>query len=114
MCNEVENTENSFMDVNEVVGTDGEEMVTKRVHVMKRGTGWAIKKQGASRASRVYDSKQEAIEAGRRFKRLGYDLVIHKKDGSIQRLEKSQKEPTYRVITDGRKTTVTRRPKTKF
>lgn len=88
---EEDNIENSFKDANEVEDTDREEMVTKRVHVIKRDEGWAIKKEGASRATRIYKSKAEAVEKAQKFKKSGYDLVIHNKDGSIQRWEKSKK-----------------------
>jgi hypothetical protein len=36
----------------------------KRVHVVKRGEKWAIWKQEKSRASRIYNKKEDAIEAG--------------------------------------------------
>ena len=88
---EEDNIENSFKDANEVEDTDKEEMVTKRVHVIKRGEGWGILKEGASRVSRIYKSKRGAVEGARRFKKIGYDLVIHNEDGSIQRWEKSKK-----------------------
>ena len=90
------NTENNFKDGNEVVDTDREEMVVKRVHVIKKDKKWAVKKQGASRAFRVYDSKQEAIENGRKFKGIGYDLIIHNADGTIKKLEKSKPKRTVK------------------
>lgn len=112
MCVDVEgvNTENSFKDDNEIEDTDKEEMVIhKRVHVIKRGEGWGILKEGASRVSRIYRSKREAVEGAQIFKKRGYDLLIHYEDGSIQKWEKSQKKPTYRVVKTKRKVTVTRR-----
>ncbi len=95
MCVDAENTENNFNDENELGDTDKEEMVIhKRVHVIKRDEGWAIKKEGASRATRIYKSKREAVEGAREFKKSGYDVVIHNEDGSIQRWEKSKKKKT--------------------
>ena len=89
---EEKNTESSFKDANELEDTDKKEMVIpKRVHVIKRGEGWGILKEGASRVSRIYKSKRGAVEGARRFKKIGYDLVIHTEDGSIQRWEKSKK-----------------------
>lgn len=89
MCAEIEN---NFKD-----GNNREEMVPQRVHVIKRGEGWGMLKEGTSRVSHVYTTKQEAIEEGREFKELGYDLVIHKKDGSIQRWEKAKKKRTIKT-----------------
>ncbi|MCK4736780.1 MAG: DUF2188 domain-containing protein [Methanophagales archaeon] len=109
MCVDVEgeNTENNFKDENELGDTNKEEMVIhKRVHIIKRDEGWAIKKEGASRAIRIYESKREAVEEARIFKKRGYDLVIHSEDGSVQRWEKSQKRHSYKVITRGVKTTI--------
>jgi hypothetical protein len=68
------------------------ETQNKRVHVIKRDEGWAVKKQGTSRASRIYKSKEDAVEGAQKFKKSGHDLVIHKKDGSIQKWEKSKKD----------------------
>jgi len=67
----------------------GSSPVKKRVHIIKREDGWAIKKMGASRASRVYGSKEEAVKGGQELRRSGHDLVIHNSDGSIQKWEKS-------------------------
>ena len=109
MCVDVEgvNTENSFKDDNEIEDTDKEEMVIhKRVHVIKRGEGWSILKEGASRATRIYKTKREAVEGARIFKKRGYDLIIHKEDGLIQKWEKPQKEHSYKVITKGKKTVI--------
>jgi uncharacterized protein YdaT len=66
-------------------------VIKKRAHVIKRENGWAIKKQGASRASRVFQSKEEAVKDAQKLKRSGHDLVIHNRDGSIQRWERSVK-----------------------
>jgi hypothetical protein len=62
----------------------------KRVHVIKRANNWALIKQGAFRAIRLYSSKQEAVKNARKFRKEGYDLVIHKKDGSVQKWEESE------------------------
>ena len=97
MCAEAENIKNIFKDNNKREDTDREEMVSQRVHVIKRGEGWGMLKEGTSRVSYVYTTKQEAIEEGREFKELGYDLVIHKKDGSIQRWEKAKKKRTIKT-----------------
>jgi uncharacterized protein YdaT len=63
----------------------------RMIHVIKRQGSWAVKKHGASRASRIYDSKEEAIQGARELRDSDFDLVIHKSDGSIQRWERSAK-----------------------
>lgn len=62
-----------------------------RAHIVKRETGWAVKKEGASRAVKLYSTKDEAVKGAQKLKKSGSDLVIHKKDGSIEKWEKSKK-----------------------
>ena len=64
---------------------------SKRVHIISRDNGWAVKKEGASRASRIYENKETAVENAKKLRRTGHDVVVHKKDGSIQKWEKSEK-----------------------
>jgi len=56
------------------------------VHIMKRGGGWAIRIHGAKRASRLFESKEEAVKiATEKFKKIGHDLVIHRNDGTVEK-----------------------------
>lgn len=61
----------------------------KRVHIIKRTDGWVVKKEGAERASRKYGTKQEAVKSAKTYREKGHDLVIHKKDGTIEKWSKS-------------------------
>jgi hypothetical protein len=64
--------------------------VTKQrtYHVMTRiGGGWSVRKEGASRPTGTYDSKEQAIRRARQVARSGGgDVVIHKRDGLVQEL----------------------------
>lgn len=64
---------------------------SKRVHIISREDGWAIKKQGASRASKIYQNKETAIKNAQKMRKTGHDVIVHKKDGSIQKWEKPKK-----------------------
>jgi len=64
---------------------------SKRVHIISRKDGWAVKKQGASRASKIYQKKETAIKGAQKLRKTGHDVIVHKKDGSIQRWKKSKK-----------------------
>ena len=55
---------------------------SKKVHVISRNGGWAVKKEGNSRASKIYSTK-DATVTGARSSSKGSDVVVHKKDGSI-------------------------------
>jgi hypothetical protein len=59
-----------------------------RVHVIKRGTHWAVLKEGAKRASRLTKSKQTAISHASKVAGAGV-VVVHKADGSIERWDKA-------------------------
>ena len=47
--------------------------------------GWAVRKGGSLRATRIFDSQYGAVRYARRLSRsLGAELYIHKRDGTIQ------------------------------
>lgn len=60
-----------------------------RIHVIKRSDGWVLKKDGAERASRKYPTKEEAIDSARLYRLKGYDVVVHRADGSVEKWSKS-------------------------
>ncbi|RYY39516.1 MAG: DUF2188 domain-containing protein [Chitinophagaceae bacterium] len=54
-------------------------------HVVPSSSGWAVKKSGASKASRSFDTKEKAVQYGRELsKNEKTELYIHKKNGMIQ------------------------------
>lgn len=60
-------------------------MTKKNVHVVKHPEGWAAKREGADRASKVAQTQQEAIDAARRITQREHgELVIHGRDGKIR------------------------------
>lgn len=60
-------------------------MSVKGQHVAPRGGKWSVRKAGASRASGVYETQEEAIEHGRRIARnQRTELYIHGTDGKIR------------------------------
>jgi hypothetical protein len=54
-----------------------------RVHVVPSKDGWAVKKEGAARASVVSSTKTGALKAANNIK-SAERIVVHKKDGTIQ------------------------------
>ncbi len=53
--------------------------------VSKRSDGWAHKREGASRAAKVYPTQREAADAARdAAKRGGGELFIKGRDGKIR------------------------------
>ncbi len=55
-------------------------------HVTPHDDGWAVEKEGASKASSVHDTQDEAIKAARGYSEHqgGGELNIHGKDGKIR------------------------------
>jgi hypothetical protein len=60
-------------------------MSRKAHHVVPSPTGgWEVKRSGSKKVDLRTDSKQEAIDAGRKISRNeGTEFVIHGKDGQI-------------------------------
>jgi Uncharacterized protein conserved in bacteria (DUF2188) len=59
-------------------------MIKNSRHVVPRQEGWAVKKSGASRASRVFDTQEDAIKYGRsQAKKESGVLYVHRRDGTI-------------------------------
>ena len=57
--------------------------------------GWNVKKGGATRASKHFDNKQDAIGSAREISRKqGTELVIHNKDGTIDRKVSQDHNPS--------------------
>lgn len=60
-------------------------MEKKNAHVVPREDGWAVKREGASRASKTFDTKADAIKYGReQAKNSKGELFIHGRDGTIR------------------------------
>ncbi len=60
-------------------------MSLKGQYVVPRGKRWAVRKAGAERVTRHFDTQQEALEAARRIVRnQGGDIFIFGQDGRIQ------------------------------
>ena len=71
-------------------------MSRKEHHVVpnsERG-GWDVKREKALRASGHFETKQQAIDAGREMSRnQKTELVIHTKDGKIQNPDSHGSDP---------------------
>jgi predicted secreted protein len=71
-------------------------MTRKSVHITPNSNqgGWNVKKSGAQRASVHTDTKAEAVKIGRIIsQRSESELVIHGKDGKIQRSDSHGHDP---------------------
>ena len=54
-------------------------------HVVPRGGKWAVKRSGADRVTRHFDTQREAIETAREYARKQQtELYVHGRDGRIR------------------------------
>lgn len=59
-------------------------MAGKNQHVVPSSSGWSVRGTGASRATRVFSTRREALDFARRIARNnGADLIVHKRDGFV-------------------------------
>ena len=69
-------------------------MSRKSHHVVPDSKGWAVKKGGGEKAINICETKKEAEKVGREIsKNQQSELVIHGKDGKIQRSDSHGKDP---------------------
>ena len=59
----------------------------KIYHVAPSRNRWEIKAEGAQRATKLHDTKQQAVAEARELaqKQRPSQLVVHKRDGTIER-----------------------------
>lgn len=63
-------------------------------HVVPHDGKWAVRAEGAERATSVHDTKQEAIDVARQTARNQHtELFIHGRDGKIQERDSYGHDP---------------------
>jgi hypothetical protein len=66
----------------------------KQHHLVPQGNIWAVERSGSKRASGIFETKQEAKDAGREISRnQGTEFVIHGKNGKIQSSDSHGNDP---------------------
>ena len=63
-------------------------------HVVPTKGGWAVKRAGSPKATKVFATQQEAIERGREIaKNQQSELLIHGRDGRIREKNSYGRDP---------------------
>ncbi|MBM3327202.1 MAG: DUF2188 domain-containing protein [Calditrichaeota bacterium] len=66
--------------------------------------GWSVKRSGANRASRNFDTKDRAVSYARDVsRRQGSEVIIHGRDGRIQSHDSHGHNPNPPRYTDAHK-----------
>ncbi len=62
-----------------------------RIHIISQKSKWAVRVEGSQKAYRICSSKEGAVKTAKHLVKNGpsKEIVIHKKDGSIDRQVKS-------------------------
>jgi hypothetical protein len=69
-------------------------MSKKGQHVLPSGGKWSVRRAGASRASGIYVTQQEAVDKARETaRREGSELYIHGRDGRIRERSSFGRDP---------------------
>ncbi|MCC6655247.1 MAG: DUF2188 domain-containing protein [Flavobacteriales bacterium] len=69
-------------------------MSKKNQHVVPRGNDWAVKREGAERATTVVPTQRKAIEFAREIaKNNNSELFIHGRDGRIRERDSFGNDP---------------------
>lgn len=64
------------------------------VWVTPHDKGWAVKKEGGKRPTKVTATKKDAIDAGRETaQKMGSELIVQGKDGKIQSKDSFGNDP---------------------
>jgi hypothetical protein len=64
------------------------------IHTVPHGEGWANRREGATRVSRVFATKAEAQDAGRRTaRRERVEHLIHGRDGAVAERNSYGRDP---------------------
>ncbi len=70
-------------------------MAREEHHVVPNPSGgWDVKRNNAERSSGHYETKQQAVDAGRKISQnQGTEFIIHGKDGKIQNPDSHGNDP---------------------
>lgn len=69
-------------------------MSKKNQHVVPHPEGWAVKAEGADKASAVFSTQKEAIGRGREIaQNQGSELLIHGQNGRIRERDSHGSDP---------------------
>lgn len=65
-------------------------------HVVKRGTEWAVLKEGGKRDTAILDTQAEAIKVAKEIaENQGGDVIVHNRHGQIDRRNTYGKPDPY-------------------
>lgn len=66
----------------------------RSVHVIPKSGQWAVRREGAERATSVHSTKEKAVAAGRlTAKESATELVVHNKSGLISSRDTYANDP---------------------
>jgi hypothetical protein len=70
---------------------NAEHSSAETIHVIKHGTSWGVVKGGTLEWLRLFPIKENAVSFARGFILKGFDLIVHRSDGTVERYTKALK-----------------------
>ena len=80
----------------------------RRLHIISRGTKWALTREDTDRALRVLATKAGTLRYALPYLATGYDIVVHHRDGTVEEWLKADA-----VAAGPKKTALAAKPKSK-
>lgn len=56
----------------------------KKIHVIKRGNRWAVRREKGKRASKVFDTKGEAVVFAQNMEANRFHVIVHDERGRVE------------------------------
>jgi hypothetical protein len=66
-----------------------ESAITDTIHVIKHGASWGVVKGGTYEWLRLFPIKENAISFARGYILKGFDLIVHRSDGTVEKYTKA-------------------------
>lgn len=69
-------------------------MSSRNIHVVHRNGEWIVRREGNTRATSIYSTQKDAVEAARKQAEIeGTEVVIHGRDGRIRERDNYSNDP---------------------
>lgn len=63
-------------------------MSKRSIHVITSGSGWAVRRRGAIRATKTFSRREDAVDFARDIaKKSAIDLFVHRPNGMVERYD---------------------------
>ena len=65
--------------------------IKKRIHIISKNDRWIVRKEGSKKASKIFTDVEDAKFFSKKYRKLGYDIILHRKNGEVKKWIKTPK-----------------------